>query len=250
MSKRRTFTDEELTAYLDGEATERLRTDIAAALKRDNTIRKRLDGLAIDTAALKSAFDALLPSAPKAPNLGAREQATGSSLWTRYRELAATALLCLAVGWGGAAYVLQPKAESWQDFAATYHALYVNGTLIDSEKDEVGLATELKRVSSSLGKSVNIKALSQISGLNLKRAQILGFEDRPLMQVAFLSKAGAPVALCIMKALHGHDSGVEISRMRGMSAATWSKGDYEYLLVGGSDGELIRTAALAFSETL
>jgi anti-sigma factor RsiW len=250
MTKRRSFTDEDLTAYLDGEAEAGLRADIAGALKRDSTLQKRMDALTFDITALGSAFDALLPSAPDAPSFGASVQAIGSSPWMRYRALAATAALCVAVGWGGAAYVSRPVPETWREFAATYHALYVTTTLSEFGINPTALATELKRVSTSVGKPVQIETLSQIADLDLKRVQILGFEGRPLMQVAFLSKVGAPVALCIMKARQARDSRVELTEMRGMRSASWAKGEFEYLLVGGTDADVIAKAARVFSELL
>jgi len=55
------------------------------------------------------------------------------------------------------------------------------------------------------------------------------------------------VALCIMRSNKQSDqavqTAVEVSDMEGMSAATWEKEGYTYLLIGGRDAHLIRDTA-------
>ena len=64
-----------------------------------------------------------------------------------------------------------------------------------------------------------------------------------LVQLAFLSKIGAPVAFCIFKSGKDAATAVKSARLRGLSASSWSRDGYEYILIGGSDDKLITAAA-------
>lgn len=251
MNERPTFTNEELTAFLDGEIDESLAQEIADALENDAELSARLQGLQIDSEQIRSAFDDLLDEAPSAPSALENVRPPRSfSHALPWQALAATALLCLFVGGGIGYFISVSKQETWRDYAATYHALYVNRTLaqIDQNADEA--AVQLADVSTALGKTIDPAALSQNDQLDYKRAQILGFEGRPLVQLAFLSKLGAPIALCIMRAYNAADSDVRVNEMRGMSAASWTTGEFDYLLIGGSDKALIEKAARALKTRL
>jgi hypothetical protein len=92
--------------------------------------------------------------------------------------------------------------------------------------------------------------LKRVAEFEYKRSQILGFEGRPLMQVAYLSRVGSPVVLCIMRSDATAALGVKTDVMQGMAAATWRKGNYEYLLIGGHDKALIERAANTFAAAL
>ena len=63
------FSDEQLTAYLDGEAGDDLCAQIDVALEEDATLGDRLAGLDIPMDQLGSAFDGLLAEAPAMPDL-------------------------------------------------------------------------------------------------------------------------------------------------------------------------------------
>ncbi len=58
------FTDEQLTAYLDGEAADELCTMIDAALDVDEVLGERLADLDIGLDQISAAFDGLLAQAP------------------------------------------------------------------------------------------------------------------------------------------------------------------------------------------
>lgn len=244
MSKQQTFTDEELTAFLDGEADGVVSKEIRSALKRDQKLQGRLDKLDIDREAIRSAFDGLLAHAPQAPLDIEAETGSAGSTRTRWPvAMAATALLCLCIGWLAATMLQGPAQASWQDYAAKYHALYVNSTLSHIRQSADAAKAELQRVGEVLGKQFSHDALSATEQLDYRRAQILGFEGRPLMQLAFLSKLGAPVALCVIRSGGSEAREVRVSTMEGMSTAEWSKDGFDYLLVGGRDPALIEQAA-------
>lgn len=251
MSGRRAFTDEDLTAYLDGEADETLRGELEKALAQDAKLQERIEALGADTGSIRKAFDALLVEAPTPPPIlddwtpsqSRRNPAVAGAV-------AATAVACLllgvAVGWVYKA----SQDTTWQAFAAAYHALYVTRTLSEIDQPRDAARAELARVSEALGKQVKFEKIGEIEQLDYKRAQVLGFRGRPLVQLAFLSKLGAPVALCIIRSNGRRGMAVRMTRMHEMSAAQWIKDGYEYLLIGGDDDAMLKMAAAHFSEQL
>lgn len=249
MTDRHEFSDEELTAYLDGETEHAPVQMIERALDGDSTLKERLAALAVDKTQLRTGFDALLEAAPEAPALPAPERQETPKSVMGWRSLAATALICLMVG-SGAGYLFAPKLDNdWHGFVAAYQALYVNATLSPIERSEPVAVAELERVSQALGKELELAAFRQHDQLDYKRAQVLGFNGQPLVQLAFLSKVGAPIALCIIKA-DGGSAEITTSTMHGMRTAAWAKGGYQYLLIGGTDAGLIENAARHFAARL
>ncbi len=251
MSERPSFTDEELTAYLDGELEETAAGALQAALEQNAELRARLDRLTLDTSQISSAFDALLASAPQVPDIQ-QEIATPRG-WSRRKSLgaiAAAVTLSLFVG-GGAAYLAKRSdLETWDQYVAAYHALYVNGTLARVEQTEPQAAAQLEQISTALGKPVAYSTVTGLDGLDYKRAQILGYEGRPLLQMTFLSKVGAPIALCIIRSENSRSVPLQVRTMEGMSSAYWAANGYEYLLIGGSDPDLIESVATKLTKTL
>lgn len=251
MSDQRTFSQEELTGYLDGEIAPDLAEQIRAAAIEDRQLAQRIEDLRIDSQRIKTAMDALLGDAPAAPGFLAGEaQATAARRPApRYRRIAAS-LVCLLIGGLVGVQLGTHQDETWQEFAATYHALYVSGTLSHVNRSSTAEIAELQRVSQALGKTIGLGAVSGIERLDYKRAQVLGFEGQPIVQLAFLSKIGAPIALCIKRSVRPSNDAVHSSTMRGMSAVTWAKDNYEFLLVGGTDRELLEQAAKKLSAKL
>ena len=69
MTTGRTFSDEDLTAFLDGEADDALAREIEAALEADQDLAARLEGLTVPIAALQRAFATQLSAAPAMPDV-------------------------------------------------------------------------------------------------------------------------------------------------------------------------------------
>ena len=106
---------------------------------------------------------------------------------------------------------------------------------------------ELNRVSAAIGKTIDVSALNVSPELDYKRAQILGFKGQALVQLAFLTSTGHPVALCIIRSDREAPGKIVSETMEGMSSAYWSQGGYEYLLIGGKDQSMVSRLAEKFS---
>lgn len=241
MMKRTVFSDEELTAYLDGEAPAELAAAIEAARPGDAALRDRIADLSRFTDGLAPAFDRLLAAAPPMPPLPERR--------VRWRVPAALAAsLVLGVGLGLAARGLVARQDGWMDYVASYQALYVPATLSGIAETPELRRTRLGELGAILGR--DLTDLPDDTGLSFRRAQLLGFEDRPLVQIAFLSPGGEPVALCIIRLPEGGDDDIRTARREGMAAASWTRDGYGYLLIGGQDDGLIERAARVFDASL
>ena len=274
MNSKPTFSDDELTAYLDNEADYARIELINEALRHDMDLRQRLDALRIDRQGLSEALAPLLGAAPKYPLQGSPNDQT-----TRAKQPPTTShkpgfnfswrpalamsmvlvLLGVGIGWAGNRYWAPVNESQWRYYAAVYQALYINSTLSHLERPEDQLHSELKRVSAVLGKSLSLDKLAISESLEYKRAQVLGYEGQPLIQLAFLSSVDAPVALCIMRtppadqrASDGDTPHTEVrlTEMEGMSAAIWERGGFSYLLIGGNDDMLIGDIAHQFANTI
>lgn len=238
----RYFSDEELVAYLDGETEFTPHEDIKQALPRDPALQARVDALYLDLGALREEFSALEPERPILALPVA--QPARSGLWAS----ACAACFAAALGLG---YLLgsaqQPALSGWADYVAAYQALYSNSTLAHVHATTAMQQAQLDRVAASVGKSISLDNLSVFPDVGFRRAQVLSFQGKPLVQLAFLTSTGDPVALCIIRAKTKPDTPPSFNQLEGLSAGRWAQNGYEYILIGGQDEGLIRRMSNTFA---
>ena len=246
MGKIINHTDEELTAYLDGELKAAKIAEIDEALANEETLRARLDALSINKDYLKNAFSALLDEAPTmAPIIIAPPK------WN-FQQMAAAAVVALTIGLGASVFLpelSEKKAPGWRAYVASYQALYSHATLANVDLTEEAAKAELTRVSAAIGKNFDYTIFSEDQNLSYKRSQILSFKGKPLIQLAFLTPDGKPIALCIIRK-DGSNKQIQLGEAEGMKSAFWSDDGYEYLLIGGADKALIEKTASYYSQRL
>lgn len=254
MSRHSEFTDEQLTAYLDGEVEHIPADAIRRALTYDSRLRARLEDLSIDKTQITAAFDQLLIGAPAMPDLPAVTSPIPTTpTWWQAKSLrltAAAAVISLVIGWGAGYLTPRSDLATWQDFAAAYHVLYIDKTLAHINQSEADASAELAKVSGALGKNFDLASFTNIDGLDYKRAQILGYDNQPLIQLSFLTDKGIPIALCITRSQLAGNKNAQQAEMLGLRAANWTKDGFDYLLIGGSNAKLIKSAADAFARDL
>lgn len=237
------FSDEELTAYLDGELDQATAGRIDAALARDAALRQRLDALHVPVETVRAAFDGLLDAAPPMPQLPPAEAPRQRRALTPV--LSAVAGLAIGAWVGGFALkgADQPQKD-WMAYVAAYQALYVDETLTVVDQPAPVMEAELQRLGAIMER--DFAAVRGDPALSFKRGQLLGFEGRELVQLAFLSPGDAPVALCIIRSPDAGTAEIVATRLEDLAAAHWSADGYSYLLIGGDDEALIREAAERF----
>ncbi|MEM9434714.1 MAG: hypothetical protein AAGA12_12400 [Pseudomonadota bacterium] len=240
-----TFTDEELTSYLDEEASGALRREIDAAMLQDQHLRERLARLQIPREDVLHAFETLLGSAPDMEAFKSEKERLSKAHRRIVAGLAASLMIGVLLG---ANLFRGTQEPDWRDYVAAYQALYVNGTLANARTSE----DNAQMVLAQLGKTIALDLAPAMSDpvLDFRRAQILGFEGQPLVQVAYLTPLGDPVALCIIKTDAAQSFDIDLSKREGMQSAAWSDGSHAYLLIGGEDADLISSAAQRFRDAL
>lgn len=252
MTERQTFTDEELVAYLDGEVEFTPADAITAALANDPALAQRLADLDVNKDALRSGFDLMLDEnqSPVLPQSLHSAMATppkaANNNWLMAGSMAASILVALFVGYGAGNFLNQPEAPGWKAYVASYQSLYSADTLRHVNASPEAQTAELERVAAAIGKSIDLAALQRNPDLTYKRAQVLSFKGKPLVQLAFLTKSGEPVALCILKSSKPDSTEMSQANLEGMSSASWNKDGYAYLLIGGDDPALISGLANSY----
>ncbi|MEL7090844.1 MAG: hypothetical protein AAFN94_03825 [Pseudomonadota bacterium] len=248
MSTAHSFTDEELTAFLDGEADAALAEAIGEALEDDPVLAERLAGLDIPLEPLRAAYDALLETAPPMPALPDATPAPatrfgwGWGLGTFGTGIAAGLAVAVFTGFGAPTPEPAPK-PGWAAFVASYQSLYTPETLAAVQVSDADRAAQLAQVSAALG--LDLSTIVDAPGLTLKRAQLLAFNGKPLVQLAYQRDDGTPVALCIIPA--GADGKpVSMGAAQGMELARWNTPGFGYLLIGGQDPVPLAEEAAVF----
>jgi hypothetical protein len=235
------FTDAELVAYLDGEKEFTPYEEIKRALRTDPALRKRLDDFFVDTDALALGLETLQPDEGVAPII-----LKPSRFNYGIGGLALVGVLALVVGLGMGTWISKPD-QGWTNYVAAYQALYSPNTLAHIDQSDADQVAELERVASAIGKSIPIEKLKIFPEVDYKRAQILNFEGRTLIQLAFVTGNGEPMALCILRTDEAAQNKPTQSVMEGMQSAYWSHVGYEYLLIGGADAALVKRLADSFA---
>lgn len=212
--------DARLVAFLDGALPEDQARALRAEIAEDPALQARLSALDVDLSGLRPDMDALVPDAPLPAVL-----ARGSAV-----QLAAAAVVALALLLGGVLIGVRAtdRPGDWRDFAAAYHLLYRTETLASGEiAGDGGVA----RVSDLLGR--DLSSLAQIDGLDFRRAQILGWEDQPLVQFAYLDAQGRPVAVCLMATGDANTAtGFEQAERHRLSTVTFADDGLQVLVIG------------------
>lgn len=249
MTKQTAFTDEELTAYLDGEATNELRDAIDHALADDAALQAQLGRLTIDKDQIGAAFDRLLDHAPSTVEIP--EVSVNRRMNTTLNKIAVAALVALIVGVGiGNKFSQDAKLDGWRGYVAAYHALYSEQTLADISQIDSITSDQLKTAAAAIGKDISIDKLQASDSLSFKRSQVLAFKGKPLLQISFVTVDGEPVALCILRKPELADSPPRTAILEGMPATSWSKDGYDYILIGGSDSNLIKKSAQIYASII
>ena len=230
-----TITDERLTAYLDGELAPQEAAAIEAALQSSAQLQARLAALDVPIPALRQGFDALLNQAPRPPAL---PKAPRQSTRPWLAAVAASALL--GVGLGG--FLFKPTPQTWTQAVANYQSLYVTETLSAPPMETALQDIVIASLSGRLG--VDLTPLTNLDGIDFRRAQMLGIDGAPLVQMAYLADGTIPVAICITPR-DAEDSATELTRMFGMEAASWTADGHGVLIIGGDDPALIENLAQA-----
>lgn len=236
------FSDETLTAYLDGEVDATTQAAIRAALAQDEALAARLATLDIPLGAIRQVMAPAVLRAPGMPEaLAAHPQAASNK--RRGRFLTPLALAAsFAVGMVATTLLIpapaDPQIGGWTEAVASYQALYVTETLSGGRQEAAALDGVMARARDEF--AVSLRPATTLAGLDFRRAQMLGFEGKPLLQMAYLTPEGTPIALCLIRT-DTEDRNPEPSLMFGQAGTSWVADGVGYFLIGGDNMQRIET---------
>ena len=233
-----------LTAYLDGELGAAERASLETRLLAEPMLKVRLEQLGRGGRAFGPAYDALLSAAPAdklaatlADLIAKHEHAGRRAAGSRMRPLMAlAAALVIFVAGGLAGYFVPlltakpPAPPGWRQVVAEYQGLTTAETLAAIPDNATAIAQELTTIGGKLAIDLSTDKLA-LPDAALKRAQLFEFRGRPLVQLAYLSPASGPLALCII-ANGRPDEPIAFEMREGFNIVFWTDHGRGYMLIG------------------
>ncbi len=246
-----TFDDNQLRAYLAGDMPEEAARALEEQLEGDAILEARL--LELDQAS-HEVLRQVMTELPGQERLRRLEADLTTAEPVKTRPVWAMAAVAAFVAFGLGAFIFGTQRSAvphrWQEQVAIYQALYVTETLTPIRFEQDVIAAQVKRSGTELGRDIPFEAVSRLDALTLKRAQILGFEGAPLIQLAYLSETGAPVALCAVRLDGSETADVVFETLAGLPSAHWSRDGVGYMLIGDLAAEHLQDLAEELQRTL
>lgn len=239
------FNDEDLSAFLDGEATPELQSQIEAELETNPDLVAKLQNLAMADDKIRAGFDAILRDAPALPDSLRSSEAPKSASKFGFGAGAISGLIAASVLFAAVSFFSKAPQSNpdWTEYVAAYQALYVPATVASADFTSEKARQQIDALDGEIG--IDLSSLPPLQGLELRRAQLLGFEGRPLLQIVFSDPAGAPVALCIIASETDLHMTEVAKTMEGMESVFWTNAEHEFLLIGSDDqSQLIKASSV------
>jgi anti-sigma factor RsiW len=246
--------DEQLTAYLDGELTPDQVARLDAILETDERVAERLEFLSRSNLPFTQAFASLLAEAPKAkleamlPDLPSEQQLPAPVRAGRRGFLGALAACLVAGVVADRAFIglhrrltARDEGSEWRAVVAEYIALYTPDTLAGPVPSSEVQAAQLAVLESKLGLSLSPETVS-LPGVDFKRALLLQYDDQPLAQIAYLDPETGPMALCIVRS-DGGAKAPQVEGRKGMNVVYWSNAAHAFMLIGHAPLERMQAIA-------
>jgi anti-sigma factor RsiW len=240
-----------LRAYVDSELSAAERQNVDVALEHSAELRVQLAAMKASCLPYQAAFDAqAMPEMPEALKKQLMAMSAVASVstqtfaavqemprrrWLNFAgggfALAASFAAGVAVkpAWfSGAAAKPVNEVADWAKAVASYQAMYVRDTVErvrDTEANAKRVITEFQSQSQA---ALVVPDLSAV-GFEFKRIQRLAFNDKPLIQMAYLPQQGKPAALCVMSATNKGDIDASVRRLENLSIVTWTRAQLSYV---------------------
>lgn len=271
-----TITDTDLVFYADGNLDSNRKHELLEAAGKDPSLKETL--LALDASRLpyKAAFDTRpLPELPEHLRQDVRywvsmtRDKTGtwelsndkSSIassaqvskpffgsWAQAAALALAVTLSAVAGHqlagNGAtetqlATIATDTQTSWVHRVHSYQSLYVNNTVKDITPDLEATAQRLETLASLSSLTAAIPDLSAV-GYQFTRAQELGFEGQPLIQLIYTQDGKLPLALCFMPSSDQKDTPLRLMEHDRLHTADWINDGQRYVIVASESTDTLQ----------
>jgi len=232
------YSDKTLIAFLNGELDDKLSQAIEADMTADRSLERRIMDLDPMAATVRAGMQSL-PQSGRLDPIQKQFKAPTEKSFKSGGLIAATLAVGLGIGWVVSSF-LQNNTTNWRTEVAQYQSLYVNETIAHLDVSPAELSKQFERASQALGLSLPQDALSNIDGLELRRAQVLGIAGAPLVQIVYRDSNGTPYALCVTT---GTNAAVGSEELYNMASHSWANGTHQFLLIGGRDQDLVDNLA-------
>ena len=223
------FSDETLLAYLEGSLEEAEARAIEEAVAEDVELESRLMGLDPFASVVQRVFEKVPAKTPQ-PDLPQHQPARPAAGLLRLAGVAASVAVIAA---SATFWATRPAELGWAQQAAIYQSLYVPDTIASLDNSQPSLDAQFARAEEQLGRSLNRDVLETLPGLELKRAQVLSFKGKPLIQIVFADAQGQPLAFCVIRQGEAApNKDVNQAVLSGLATATWAQDGFGYMLLG------------------
>lgn len=249
--------DEDLTAFIDGELTREETARIGVIVNEDESTAERLEILARASLPFEQAFAPLLAEAPREkleamlaaiPAQQSASSASTPAFASRRRFLGALAASLVAgiaidraVIGIGRGFSAKDENSEWRAVVADYISLYTAETLAGPVPSTEDQTAQLAGLDEKLGLSLSPEAVS-LPGVDFKRALLLQYDGKALAQIAYLDPETGPIALCIVKSDAGPKA-PDLESRKGMNIVYWSNATHAFMLIGYAAAERMMAIA-------
>ena len=250
-----------LVAYLDGQLAPEVHQELEQRLRTDASLSARLAALAEVSQPLRVSFDALLEAAPRQRLEAALEAALAKAPQPRdhrYRQMLAAAAALLLLIFGGVAGYFVAKApidlfeeadtfeEEWIAAVAGQLSLYDAASVASIQVNDAEQKAQLSKLGEVLKLDLSAPKAA-LEGLTLKRAELLHFQGRSVVELLYASEEHGPVALCIAAEPGGEGEG-EVESRNNLNYMYWAAGGRRFLMIGAAPAKRIDALADVIAE--
>ncbi|MGB0866508.1 MAG: anti-sigma factor family protein [Granulosicoccaceae bacterium] len=207
---------EDLRAYVDGELSEEQKVKVAAFIENDEKLASQTAAMEASKLPYKAAYvDQGLPPVPPEllafvkgwETISAGQPVTQSTRWSWQMAAAIALSVCLGFFVGylsprtddsfAAQSTLKPEEANWVQLVADYQSLYVPATVAGGANPMQPAKELFSRLNVFSENENPVPDFSSV-GYQFKRAQQLGYEGRPLLQLVYQNDAQQLLAFCLM----------------------------------------------------
>lgn len=143
-----------------------------------------------------------------------------------------------------ASAVPAPAAKGWRQAVADYQMLFTTESLTPDQGGGDALALASARVGLPLD-----PATRAVAGLEFRRAQLLAFKGKPLVQLAYLGDDGVPVAFCII-ASNKPEADSQYEERNGLGIVHWIVGGFGLMVIGNLPEERLNRIAADLRQSI
>jgi anti-sigma factor RsiW len=250
-------TDADLVAFVDNRLSPEKREVIVSLARQDPAIASRIAILTDGTPVLGEAFRPLLSGMlpqleeqvrKKARDMEILREPIAAHPTRRWLMMGLATAASFAIGGvvGGLLMQRRSTAGDWRVSVAQYHALYGMATTAGLNPSPDDISQQLAIVSQALGQPLP-RIAETLAGLNFKRAQVLEFEEAPLIQIVFETAEKIPLAFCLKRSRDTVRS-PSFETQSGLALASWTRDGVDELIVARLPQKQIMDLALRLAQ--